>query len=198
MVTIDDETIASIKTLNPTRNTPFQAWNTDQIEPPTMLQEIFPSQVQRAINSLDAETNPGLMQFRGEHLQDLIGKKGGIRHGEDFLKAYSKLINLIAKGNVLPMDYHQFLSSCQSVPIPKGQTGIRPIAMPHISRKITEKCLASLYSTKFQNHFRGLQFGVSTPSGSEKMIHEILDQQTAQVENDIIVLDSENAFNNQK
>jgi hypothetical protein len=29
------------------------------------------------------------------------------------------------------------------------------------------------------------------------MIHEILDQQTAQVENDIIVLDSENAFNNQ-
>jgi hypothetical protein len=69
------ETIASNKILNPTRNTPFQAWNTDQIEPPTMLQEIFPSQVQRAINSLDAETNPGLMQFRGEHLQDLIGKK---------------------------------------------------------------------------------------------------------------------------
>ena len=137
------------------------------------------------------------MQFRGEHLQDLIGRKGGQRQGQEFLKNYTSLINLIAKGNELPNEYSQFLSSCQAVPIPKGVNAIRPIAMPHLSRKITEKCLARIYSGQFEKHFQGLQFGVATPSGSEKLVHELLDHQYSNADHDIIVLDSENAFNNQ-
>jgi len=69
--------------------------------------------------------------------------------------------------------------------------------MPHLSRKITEKCLARIYSGQFEKHFQGLQFGVATPSGSEKLVHELLDHQYTNADHDIIVLDSENAFNNQ-
>ena len=196
-VDINDTTISAIKKLNPMRSVPFTSWQVESSEPSTQLPEILPSHVEKAINSLDAQTNPGLMQFRGEHLQDLIGRKGGQRQGQEFLKHYTSLINLIAKGNELPNEYSQFLSSCQAVPIPKGVNAIRPIAMPHLSRKITEKCLARIYSGQFEKHFQGLQFGVATPSGSEKLVHELLDHQYSNADHDIIVLDSENAFNNQ-
>jgi hypothetical protein len=105
----------------------------------------------------------------------------------------TKFINLIAKGNILPMEYHQFLGSCQSMPLSKEESNIRPIAMPHL---VVGECLASLYSKKFENHFHGLQYGVATPGGTEKVVHSILDHQRADPTQDIVLLDSENAFNN--
>jgi hypothetical protein len=53
-----------------------------------------------------------------------------------------------------------------------------------------------LLAVHFERHFHGLQFGVATPGGSEKLIHGIMDQQQADPSQDIIQLDSENAFNN--
>jgi len=193
---VNDETINKLKQLNPKRPTPFQnIWLHESVDN-TSIPDIQIVQVEKAINKLDPEVNPGLMKFRNEHLQDLIGRKGGQRQGQEFLKEYTKFINLIAKGNVLPMDYHQFLGSCQSMPLPKGDSNIRPIAMPHLARKVVEKCLASLYSKKFENHFHGLQYGVATPGGTEKVIHSILDHQRTDPTQDIVLLDSENAFNN--
>jgi len=81
------------------------------------MADVDPDTIEKAINSIDAEIHPGLMKFRAEHLQDLIGGKGGQRHGREFLKSYTKFINLILKGNKLPKSYHQFNGSCQSIPI---------------------------------------------------------------------------------
>jgi hypothetical protein len=193
---VNDDTIYKLKQLNPKRSTPFQNTWLQESEDNISMPDIQVVHVEKAINKLDPEVNPGLMKFRNEHLQDLIGRKGGQRQGQEFLKEYTKFINLIAKGNVLPMDYHQFLGSCQSMPLPKGDSNIRPIAMPHLARKVVEKCLASLYAKKFENHFHGLQYGVATPGGTEKVVHSIVDHQRADPTQDIILLDSENAFNN--
>jgi hypothetical protein len=53
-----------------------------------------------------------------------------------------------------------------------------------------------MYEKKFEKHFHGLQYGVATPGGTEKIIHSIVDHQRADPTQDIILLDSENAFNN--
>jgi len=37
---------------------------------------------------------------------------------------------------------------------------------------------------------------VATPSGTEKIIHEMMDNKTSNPKDDIVLLDSENAFNN--
>jgi hypothetical protein len=193
---INDEVIRKMKQLNPQRQVPFQQhWLQNRMETP-LIDEITSAQVENAINKLDGETNPGLLKFRSVHIQDLIGSKGGARNGQEFLKEYTKLVNLIAKGNILPSTYHQFIGSCQGMPLPKGESNIRPIAIPHLTRKITEKCIASKFAIQFERHFHGLQFGVATPGGSEKLIHGIMDQQLADPTQDIILLDSENAFNN--
>jgi hypothetical protein len=39
--------------------------------------DVAPDTVEKAINSIDAEIHPGLMKFRTEHLQDLMGLKSG-------------------------------------------------------------------------------------------------------------------------
>jgi hypothetical protein len=97
---------------------------------------------------------------------------------------------------MLPEQYHQFIGSCQGMPLPKGEISIRPIAIPHLTRKIVEKCIASNYSQRFEKHFHGLQFGVATPSGTEKIIHGMMDHKISNPKDDIVLLDSENAFNN--
>ena len=149
-----------------------------------LIDEITSVQVVKAINKLDGETTPGLLKFRSDHIHDLIGAKGGMRNGQEFLKEFTKLVNFIAKGNVLPSTYHQFIGSCQGMPLPN----IRPIAIPYLTRKIVGKCISSKYAVQFERHFQGLQFGVATPGGSEKLIHGIMDHQLAHTRYHIIGL----------
>ena len=53
------------------------------------MADVTPVSVEKAINSMNAEIHPGLMKFWAEHLHDLIGVKGGHRHGQEFLKCYT-------------------------------------------------------------------------------------------------------------
>ena len=196
-IEVNEEVLNKLEELHPRRQTPFlNNWMEDSIEGIEMP-DITPDRVGKNIGDLKMEANPGLMQFRSEHIHELIDRKGGIRRGRDFLADYTRYINLICKGNKLPKSYHAFLGSCQAVPLPKGAADIRPIAIPHLARKIAEKCIADTFSGDFERHFRGLQFGVATPNGMEKIIHEIVEAKIANPQNDIVLLDSANAFNNQ-
>jgi hypothetical protein len=77
---VNAEIIQKLKQLNPKRSTPFQnSWMPEPAEH-IPIPDILIAQVEKAINKLDAEVNPGLMKFRNEHLQDLIGRKGRDRN----------------------------------------------------------------------------------------------------------------------
>jgi hypothetical protein len=196
LVQVNEEVLETLQRLHPTRQEPFKSdWieeTAEEIGAPQPTME----QIHKIINGLKAHAKPGLMQFRTEHIQELANEKGGARYGQNFLKDFTRFINLICKGNKLPKSYHAFLAACQLVPLPKGVTDIRPIAIPHLARKIAEKCMAEIFAGDFERHFRGLQFGVATPNGMEKIIHEMAEAKKSNPENDIILLDSENAFNN--
>ena len=196
-VEVNEDVLEKLESLHPVRPIPFQQnWIEESVEE-EIIPDISAEKVEKVINDLKLQANPGLMQFRSEHIQELISEKGGKHMGKKFLKDYARFISMICKGNVLPRSYHTFLAACQSIPLPKGEVDIRPIAIPHLARKIAEKCIAEMYSKDFEKHFRGLQFGVATSNGMEKLIHEMEEARQANPENDIVLLDSANAFNNQ-
>ena len=148
-VIINDETIDKFRELHLQRNTKFyENWMNHESNR-FFMADVNPDTVEKAINFIDAEIHPGLMKFRAEHLQDLIGGKG-TRISKKLYEIHQPYI----EGNKLPKSYHQFIGSCQSIPLPKGTCDIRPIAIPHIARKIAENAFHTYIQRNLNRTFK--------------------------------------------
>src|SRR3546814_19655410 len=60
----------------------------------------------------------------------------------NLLSALSMLVDFLASGSA-PRDWSPFLAGGRLIPLKKGETGVRPIAVGEVVRRLASKCLAA-------------------------------------------------------
>jgi len=148
--------------------------------------------LQDGFHKSSKKIGPGHDNLSGDHLRQLCHGK----EGEELAQLIAWFIDraLVHPGSLpqLCTDFHQ---GAEIVALQQPGGKIRPVQKATELRKAADAHIINETRDKLATHFAGLQYGVGTPNGSEKMIATIRTAMEANTGADNTRSDFENAFN---
>lgn len=158
---------------------------------------VTPEIVRRAIDSFPNGSAGGPSGFRPDHLKECL-KTALQSENDSLLDTITKFINILLEGQA-PKEVAKELAGANLIPIMKKDSGIRPVAVGDIFRRIAIKSGSMVSKDKLISHLEPHQLGIGIQHASEAIIHSTArmvelyghDNQFA-----LMKVDFENAFNN--
>ena len=167
-------------------------------EPATpMLPTVTTKAIETAIKSFKKASAAGLCGLRADFLSEIQAILPELVRNR-FLQAICNLVTLGLNGRI-PQCLAPFFSGARLIPLEKPTGGIRPIAIGNVWRRLISKVGSNLVSEEMSLLLRPLQLGVSTPHGSEAIVHTIsamVEEKGLDSKFGLLALDFQNAFNN--
>ena len=119
--------------------------------------------VRQLIASLPTGKSPGPSGLRSDHLTHLP---------DATYASLARLLQLILEGRALPQIACRLLSNSKLLVFPKhddhgSRTGIRPIGVPELLRKLTGKWILKVLRLRMADFFAPLQVGIALSGGCE-------------------------------
>jgi hypothetical protein len=166
--------------------------------------EIHGDRLRSWIHNKKDFVTPGLDNVRWEHLRQLIGRGGIERPDEErFAELLADILVLLIDVTEVPTEVYDALRDNALIAIPKGNGDVRPIGMGSTIRKLCSIAFlshthknqhAATTSTFNSSHFHPIQYGLQ-PKGTEQVIHGVRYAMERSPENDVFLMDADNAFN---
>ena len=125
--------------------------------------------------------------WRFEHLRLLL-------EDHEVLLSFLTVCNLFLAG-AIPVDAATAFAGARLIALSKGQSDVRPIAVGNVFRRSVAKLACSLLRDRFGLYFSPFQFGVSTPGGSERVVHLLQLALSQHPDWVLLKTDARNAFN---
>ena len=139
----------------------------EEFPPPTSFSE---EDVSAAIRSFPAGTAAGPSGFQASFLKGAVFCPNN-RQASQTLSAVTKLVNLVAAGN-LSREIAPFFCGARLHALRKNDAGaVRPIAVGEVFRRLVAKCLAFKLSPQASTFLEPHLLGVKTRGGCEATIH---------------------------
>ena len=107
----------------------------------------------------------GLDGISPQILKDLNAKSNG-QTGFNFLRALTKLVNVILEGKV-PFQLRSYFFGAELIALKKPDGGLRPIAVGNTFRRLSAKCTGYHISESRQARYGNRQVGVGNKRGAE-------------------------------
>lgn len=191
---VKDEMLEILRSLHPSRLPENEVLyqDSDSIE----YFHFTSSEVRETITSYAKGTMHGVSKLRAEHLKSLIGCPSDTQ-GEELCVSITNLLNRVANG-ILPPGYTKFLACGNLISLQKSEQNsrdIRPIAMGELIRKLAGRLMLKNSKGEIEDFFKGIQFGVGTKNGIEKIFHAITAFLEINPDYDLLISDFINAFN---
>ena len=135
--------------------------------------EISSDVVLESLRSFPRGTAAGSLGLRPEHARTAVETSTAM----GVLGTLTKLVNFLQAGRATP-EIAPFLAGAKLSAFVKkgskpGKPDVRPVAAGEFLRRLVAKCLCATHKDWAQGHFMGLQFGVATPAGGERIIHRM-------------------------
>jgi len=149
--------------------------------------------VMSALRTFPRGSSPGNMGLRAEHLRDAVSNVTPV----GFLSTLTRLVNFFRDGRVPPAAQPYFAGGRLCALI-KPNKDLRPIAAGETLRRLTSKALCAMVKEDAKGFFSGLQYGVATRNGTERIIHCLRSQAASHASDAdwvILKIDLINAFN---
>ena len=147
-------------------------------------------QVQSAICSFPSGSAGGLGGLMPVHLP-----RGGTPAETRVQDALVKFCSLFAQG-ALPASTRAIFCNARIIALAKRPSGVRPIAVGEVLRRLTAKLLLKQHLDEVLPHLHPWQVGVGVRGGSESVIHDIRAwADTATPGDGVLGIDFRNAFN---
>jgi hypothetical protein len=185
---LNEETFTALEAIHPA---PIQLPAEPEVfpEPSVVSEEV----VKRQLRTFPQGSSPGFSGLRAQHLLCCIGA----RQDDAVLKALIDIVNLLLTGTV-PSEVMRWFAGALLVALNKKKGGVRPIAIGETLRRLTSKCLCSVYQDEMCEKLLPHQIGVAVPGGAEALVHafRMMYKEHAQ-DDDFVILkvDFRNAFN---
>jgi hypothetical protein len=143
----------------------------------------------QAIKDSPKESAPGVDGFRMDHLYQLLdnGQAGWIR-------PLTNHVNDALAGD-LPEWYYYYISGANLIAIAKKPSGVRPISMGSVWRKLMSRCALLFLEVPIALHLSLFQYGVGTRAGCEVVQHRTRDLLARNPSYVVVKTDFKNAFN---
>nr|GEV52001.1 hypothetical protein [Tanacetum cinerariifolium] len=114
----------------------------------------------------------------------------------DRIKSFPR-VNLFLGGKC-PMMLDEYIASAPLTPLVKPSSGIHPIAVGTVWRRLISKVSAIMIGHSLDGYLDGLQFGVGVPRGGEAILHAVnrfVEDRGDDVGLSMLLVDFQNAFN---
>ena len=149
--------------------------------------------VRDAIRSFGKGCSGGTFGLRAEYLQDALSEVTPV----GVLATLTRFVNHM-KDAKAPPGIQPFFAGARLTALLKKNKDVRPIAAGEVLRRLVAKCLCATHKETAAKMFAGLQYGVATPAGCERMIHEVRRQMRCHATDKdwvLLKIDLTNAFN---
>lgn len=145
------------------------------------------SALREAIKSAPKAAAQDLFGWRAEHLSFLFRCIDG-----PLLRLAATMLQ---NPGCVPTAARPLFFGARLTGIPKGDGGIRPIAVGCALRRWIARAIAITHKAAWAEYFEPLQMGVGSRAGCERITHELRGLMAAHPQHTLVSLDSENAFN---
>lgn len=183
-----DANLHILQLKHPLRTHPISTYPEPALPP--MITEAV---VAEALSSFARGSACGTMGLRAEFLQDSMREITPV----GFATTLTKLVNFLRAGRA-PASVQPFFAGANLSALIKKNKDLRPVAAGEVLRRLVSKCVCTEAKDSAKPIFSGSQFGVATPAGAERIIHNVRRLfSTRQFDPDFVVLkvDLTNAFN---
>jgi hypothetical protein len=152
--------------------------------------------VMAALRAFPKGTAAGPSGLWAQHLLD--GCRTPLPHlNEACASVLSAFVSLLLAGR-LPEPLAPFLTSSRLVALGKPNSGLRPVAIGEIWRRLASKVAARAVKAEAMAYFSPLQLGVGVPEGAAAIVHAVqacIQSQGGDPEVAMLKIDFSNAFN---
>lgn len=134
--------------------------------------DVFSSEeVLLQVNSFPNQSAPGPSAIRPEFLKEALS----MDDPRNVLGAITSLVNFFSVRAVSYPDLAPILFGGSLIPFRKKKdgSGIRPIVVSEVFRRLTSKCFTCKYRAQMVDFLGQHQVGVGTPNGSERVVHAL-------------------------
>ena len=185
---VSDATAAKMRELHPP--SPPVPPPTSQLPPAPKFSE---ATVRAALCSFNPCAAGGLFGYKPALLQQCM--KADSFH---FPQTLTGVVNMFANGDA-PAFLKPFVAGGTAIALKKGADAIRPLCSGDPLRRLTAKCVCLAGKDEMAAIFKGMNFGVGCPGGTEVVAHSLRDvlKKNAEVGGRKVLLkvDFKNAFN---
>ena len=190
----DEDTFRKLQSKHPCRHPDSDI--IDYAPPSTEPLVVQEPAVEKTIKSFHRGSSAGTMGLRPEHSQAALLAR--VDNTVKPLNALTHLVNHLLAGKA-PLEVQPYFVGARLCALEKGENDVRPIAAGETIRRLVSKAACNAVKSKASEIFKGLQFGVATPAGAERIIHTCRHAMAIHTDNPDLVLckvDLSNAFNN--
>jgi len=149
--------------------------------------------VRDSIRAFGKGCSGGTFGLRAEYLQDALSEVTPV----GVLATMTRFVNFM-KDAKAPPSVQPFFAGARLTALTKKNKDVRPIAAGEVLRRLVAKCLCATHKETAAKMFAGLQYGVATPAGGERMIHAVRRQLSGHADDPdwvLLKVDLTNAFN---
>lgn len=149
--------------------------------------------VKKAIKDFPRGSSGGPSGLKPQHLKDALVAGWA----DEVARQATSLTNLLARGQA-PLAVQQWLCGASLAALPKKTGGLRPVAVGDTWRRLTAKCLMSVYGNDLREFLEPIQVGVGTKGGCEATVHTVrqwLCRNAVHKNKVLVTMDLSNAFN---
>ena len=189
----NDETYCKLMAKHPTRAQDCMLQDLPYPNAPPL--KVNEEEVKHALGSFRKGSSGGTMSLRAEHLQ--IALRAHVDEKVHPLTALTDVVNVLLSGKA-PFEIQERFAGARLCALQKGECDVRPIAAGETIRRLVGKVACLTAKKKASRLFKGIQYGVATPAGSERVIHLCRQTMSRHADDTNFVLckvDLANAFN---
>ena len=150
--------------------------------------------VLEALNGFKKGAAPGLSKITHE----LLLMAALHPQTTDMPQILTAVVNKLLRGDLHP-DVVPYFAGGELAALNKEPSGVRPISMGEVLRKVAGKCALKVLAPQLLSFFEPTQFGVTSKNGTELVTHLVTDYIMSHIrDRDAVVwqFDAKNAFNN--
>ena len=190
---MDDVVLATLRKKHPQGRELPEAAEPEKIEEAAAVFAI--PEVKAALNSFRNGTAPGGSQARVSFLKDALTIPAGDAD-ERLSGALTEVINLLAKG-IVPDGVAPWIAGAPLYPLRKKDSGVRPVAVGEVLRRLVAKCFCTRLKLKCEELFTEVgQVGVGVRGGAEAAVIAVRTAlQNVDKKQWTLKVDLENAYN---
>ncbi|GJZ67283.1 reverse transcriptase domain-containing protein [Tanacetum coccineum] len=148
------------------------------------------------IKSFPRGTSCGRDGLCAQHLMDCLSG-AAVAVSDELISFITQVVNLFLAGNY-PQMLGEYIASAPLTPLIKPGSGIRPIAVCTIWRRLVSKVSTIMIGHSLDGYLDGLQFGAGVAGGSEAILYSVnrlIEASGADVGLSMLLVDFNNAFN---
>jgi hypothetical protein len=155
------------------------------------LLELDAPAIIKACKSFPPGSTGGPSGLRPCHLQEMLESDDDFDLAEALAAFSSDLVN-----GLLPSESRNWFCGARVIGIPKKPSGVRPIAVGEVLRRLAAKCLVHHYQAEVVQRLLPCQVGVGVPNAAELVAHAVRAwAELAKEDESLILVDFENAYN---